>query len=383
MQDQVLQNKAGPQQDKWPFRKYNTRAMDIARNAKKILQDYVEEIRPKLVDCWDKEIASSFGFNDRQKQMVRELLEHSKEHNLRASKRLRGSFVNYGYMLSGKEITDTVWQAAMGVELVHTALLMHDDFMDRDIVRRGGPTTHKFYESKFNNNEHLGASMAVTAADAVLCLGFELIHNCGNAKATKQMLRGITNTAYGQAYDLELETFSNWTKDDVLTLHKAKTAIYTYQNPLFVGAYLGEIGNPKVFEILKDYSLDGGLAFQLQDDILGVYGTPEKTGKSADSDLLQGKCTLLVLKLLENGTEDQKTTLRKVWGKIQAEPIDLDATKKAIMDSGSYDYSKNEAKKYALRAADTAAKLRKIPELNREAIDYIQGIAEYMVIREV
>ena len=225
--------------------------------------------------------------------------------------------------------------------------------------------------------------MAVSAADAVLCLGFELIHNCGNSKATQQMLRGITNTAYGQAYDLELEAFSNWTQDDVITLHKAKTAIYTYENPLFIGAYLGEIDNPHVFDILHDYSMDGGVAFQLQDDILGVFGTPEKTGKSADSDLLQGKCTLLVLKLLENGTGSQKQSLHKVWGKMQASKEDLNAAKQALMDSGSYAYSKDLAKQYARKAADSASKLRGISEINTKAIDYIQGVAEYMVMRPV
>ena len=68
-----------------------------------------------------------------------------------------------------------------------------------------------------------------------------------------------------------------------------------------------------MFELLHDYSMDGGVAFQLQDDILGVFGTPEKTGKSADSDLLQGKCTLLVLKVFEDGTTSQKIAVKKVY----------------------------------------------------------------------
>ncbi len=357
--------------------------MDLGQKAKKILQDYVPVIDKRLTAYFDEEIKLGFGFNARQKEMVRELLEHSKEHNLRASKRLRGSFVNYGYLLKNTEIDNTIWNAAIGVELVHTALLMHDDFMDQDNIRRGGPTTHKYYETKFQQNLHLGESMAVTAGDAILCMGFELLQSCGNTPALKQMLRGITNTAYGQAYDLALEAFPTWTEDDVITLHKAKTAIYTYQNPLFIGAYLAGIENQEVFDALREYSMDGGVAFQLQDDILGVFGTPEKTGKSADSDLLQGKCTLLVLKVFDNGTTNQKIALKKVWGKKKATRQNLDKAKQAIIDSGSYEYSKETAKEYARKAAKSAAKLRKIPGLNSEAIDYIQGIAEYMVIREV
>jgi geranylgeranyl diphosphate synthase type I len=179
-----------------------------------------------------------------------------------------------------------------------------------------------------------------------------------------------------------LEALQNWTEEDVIVLHKAKTAIYTYENPLFVGGYLA--GLPKeIFKILHEYSMDGGVAFQLQDDILGVYGDPEKTGKSADSDLKQGKCTLLILKALEIGTEAQRHIVNKVWGKFdKATREDLDEAKKAIRESGSYEYSKQLAIKYATKAAVSANKLRKL-NLNSEAVDYIQGIAEYMVEREV
>ena len=109
------------------------------------------------------------------------------------------------------------------MELVHAALLMHDDFMDEDQTRRGGPTTHMYF-----GGGHYGDSMAVDIGDALLCLGFELVED-------KEILRAIVNTAYGQAYDVSLEKFGKWTEDDVLTMHKAKTAIYTYENPLFIG----------------------------------------------------------------------------------------------------------------------------------------------------
>lgn len=357
--------------------------MDLGQKAKKTLTEYVPIIDKRLAAYLDEEIKLNFGFNSRQKEMIKNILGHAKEHNLRASKRLRGSYVNYAYMLRGGRVDQKIWNAAMGVELIHTGLLMHDDFMDRDDIRRGGPTTHKFFEKKFNSNSHLGESVAVDLGDTMLFLGLELILSSGNMDALRQTMRGVTHTTYGQAYDLILEAYPNWTEDDIITLHKAKTAIYTYQNPLFIGAYLGGIKDKKIFDILHDYSMDGGVAFQLQDDILGVFGTPEKTGKSADSDLLQGKCTLLVLKLLENGTNNQKAALNKVWEKLKASRSNLDNAKQAIMDSGSYLYSKETAIKYAKKAANTAAKLRTIKNLNSEAIDYIQGIAEYMVNREV
>ncbi|OGL53806.1 hypothetical protein A3K55_00815 [Candidatus Shapirobacteria bacterium RBG_13_44_7] len=355
-------------------------------DAKQKLLEYVEFIDKKLDEYWKEELAIGFGFNEKQKALVIKMLEHSREHNLRPAKRLRGSFVNYGFILGGEKADERVCRAAMAVEIVHTALLMMDDVMDQDNLRRGKPTTHKFFEGE-DGDGHYGESMAYSTSIAILTIGYQLMLDSGfdNEKAKKvsdKFLRGVANTAYGQAYDVNLEKIKDdWGEDDVMVLHKAKTAIYTYENPLFVGAILAGLEG-KVYEILHDYSMDGGVAFQLQDDILGVYGDPEKTGKSADSDLLQGKCTLLVIKLLKDGTPEQIKALNSVWGKRTASREAIDLAKQAIIESGSLEYSRKISKEYAARAAKIAEKLREL-NLNKEAIDYIQGIAEYMVNRDV
>ena len=102
----------------------------------------------------------------------------------------------------------------------------------------------------------------------------------------------------------------------MIALHRAKTAIYTYENP-FGGGGIGRL-SAEVKRVLSLYAMDGGVAFQLQDDILGVFGSEEETGKSADSDLRQGKCTLLILKALEMGDDEQKKAVEAVWGKMAA-----------------------------------------------------------------
>ncbi|KKR68453.1 MAG: hypothetical protein UU09_C0008G0004 [Microgenomates group bacterium GW2011_GWA2_40_6] len=351
-------------------------------DAKQTLINFIPLIDSKLNEFWDQEIAKNFGFNQKQKNLVKKMLLHAKEHNLRAAKRIRGAFVFYAYQL-GKSTDDRIWDAAIGVELVHTALLMHDDAMDQDDVRRGRPTTHKFFE---NGDSHYGESMAYDLGDAVLSLGYEQVLNSKFdsdlvIKATQKLLRGITGTAHGQAFDISLEKLSSWTEDDVITLHRAKTALYTYENPLFIGAILAGLKG-KVFDVLHDYSMDGGVAFQLQDDILGVFGDPEKTGKSADADLLQGKCTLLISHILKAGSASQIVALKKVWGKRSAPKSDIDLAKTAIIDSGSLDYSKKISKDYAAKAVKTAEELRNL-KLNPEAIDFIQGVADYMVNRDL
>jgi geranylgeranyl diphosphate synthase, type I len=354
-------------------------------DAKKTLNDFVKKIDKEFEIYWDSEIKNNFGFNSKQKNLVKKILLHSKEHNLRPAKRLRGSFVYFACKLLPGVDNKIAMTGAMAIELVHTALLMHDDVMDQDNLRRGLPTTHKYFEK---GDSHYGESMAYTIGDAVLCMGFELLGKCrGNQKRTfcalQHLLRSIVNTAFGQAYDVTLEKLKDtWTEEDVIALHRAKTAIYTYENPLFVGATLAGVKNKKIYKILHDYSNDGGVAFQLQDDILGVYGDSKKTGKSSDSDLLQGKCTLLVLKVFKTGSPEQIRALSKVWGKRKASIADIKLAKQAIIDSGSLEYSKKSAKKFAQKAVITAEKLRQFT-LNKEAIDYIQGIAQYMVEREV
>lgn len=363
--------------------------LGLGEKAKKMLIDFVPLMDERLKKYWEEEINNNFGFNQTQKDLVKKMLLHASEHNLRAAKRLRGAFVWYGWQLrsqinrSTDQQIENVWKVAEGVEMIHTALLMHDDFMDQDKVRRGGPTTQEFFAE---GDPHFGESIAVCLGDAVLCLGFERVQNSGFGADTtnrvmKQLLRGITNTAFGQAYDASLSKLGEMTEEKVMSLHRAKTAIYTYENPLLIGGILGGVSN-EVLNILKDYSVDGGIAFQLQDDVLGVFGDEEKTGKSANSDLLQGKVTLLVVKTLEMGTESQKNDLLKIWGKLEAGENDIEKAKTAIKESGAYEYSVRVAREYAEKAANTVAKLRNMG-VNLEAVDFIEGIARYMVEREV
>ncbi|OIN92226.1 hypothetical protein AUJ42_00735 [Candidatus Collierbacteria bacterium CG1_02_44_10] len=404
----------------------------LGRWSKEKLIEVATEADSRLRKYWDEEIAPGFGFNMTQKGLIKKMLFHAKEHNLRSAKRARAGFVIWGYML-GKESgwseiatarsteirndggwsetrprvhgifdlpdgqvatskipprndggeMEGVWRAAEAVELVQTALLMHDDFMDRDSVRRGGPTTQIFLGE---GDDHYGESMAVCLGDAVLCLGFERLLDCGfdeirTKRAMKQFLRGITNTAFGQAYDASLSKLGEMTEEKVMSLHRAKTAIYTFENPLIIGGILSGL-SPEVLTILREYAVDGGIAFQLQDDILGVFGDEEKTGKSANSDLLQGKVTLLLVKVMELGTEKHKESLMEVWGKLRANKKAIDGAKKAILESGACKYSIEVAKNYAEKAAETASKLRG-RGLNDEAIDYLEGIARYIVEREV
>lgn len=363
-----------------------------AAKAKKMLQDFVSVIDRELEKYFDKELNGAFGVSHKEITLSKQIWEHIKEHNLRPAKRLRGSFIYYGYKLLGGKDEEAVLDAAKSIELIHTALLMHDDFMDQDDTRRGKPTTHEYFKLEHArrgwrfDGAHYGQSMAINAGDIALLAGYEILGRSRfkdnlKLRAQNNMLRGIVNTGLGQAFDVTLESVGKATEKDIIDLHYAKTGIYTYENPLHTGAILagGEDGD---LEILSKYAIPGGIAFQLQDDILGLFGDPEKTGKPAHSDLRQGKMTLLIIKALEKGTLTQVKALKKIWGKRDISESEAAIARKIVVDTGSLEYSRKVSVKWAKKAQE-AISLMKEKKWNAEAIDYLDGIAQYMVEREV
>lgn len=360
--------------------------------AKKNLEGFVTQIDDRLKKYFDSELNSPFGISTKEKKLSKEIWKHIKEHNLRPAKRLRASFVFYAYKMLGGKKYDAALNAAMSIELIHTALLMHDDFMDQDNTRRGLPTTHIYYSNIHKNNKyrfdphHFGEAMAVNTGDIALLAGHQILLDSPfssqrKLKATKKLLRGIVNTGLGQAYDVTLESIGKATEEDIINLHHAKTGIYTYENPLHIGALLAG-AKDKDLELLSLYARPGGIAFQLQDDILGLFGTPEKTGKPAHSDLRQGKMTLLIVKAFEKADKKQSKQLSLLWGKHDLTENEAQEARKIVIDTGSLEYSHEISVQYAKKAQEAIPKMKR-RGWDKDAIDYLDGIAQYMVERQV
>jgi geranylgeranyl diphosphate synthase type I len=200
-------------------------------------------------------------------------------------------------------------------------------------------------------------------------------------EAVSRLLRGIVNTGFGQAFDITLQAEGGGTEQDVFDLHLAKTAIYTYENPLHIGAILAG-GQEDDLELLSEYARPGGIAFQLQDDMLGLFGDPDETGKSDFSDLIQRKVTQLVIKALELANDKQKARLLELWGKKDVNVAEAEEFRQLIAKTGSLDYSRATAVKFAEKAKAVTLKMR-AKGWDSEAVDYLEGIAQYMIEREV
>ena len=363
-----------------------------ASRAKNHLIKFVSKINAELEEYFNRNLKNTFGVSKSEKALTKHILSHIKEHNLRPAKRLRGSFVHAGYRLFKNDKEKDLVKAATSVELIHTALLMHDDFMDQDDTRRGLPTTHEYFKKyhrkhKFRfDSHHFGESMAVNTGDVALMMGFRILGESNfpvtaKLSAINRILKGIENTAYGQSYDMMLENKGAASQKDIINLHNAKTAIYTYENPLYIGAILAGAKKSDL-EIISQYAIPGGIAFQLQDDILGLFGDTKKTGKPAYSDLRQGKMTLLIIKAFETANKKQKIKIAQIWGNKNLTTSKAQEVRKIVVETGSLEYSKQTAIKWAKKAQKAIPKMIR-KGWNPKAIQYLDGIAQYMVERDL
>lgn len=364
----------------------------MSLNAKIELEKYAKVVEKELDKYFEQELSNIFGVNKKEKELSKEIIKHIQDFVTRPAKRLRASFVYCGYQLLGGTNKKEIIKASMSVELIHAGLLIHDDFMDQDKIRRGKPTTHEFFSQIHHKNKyygdskHYGESMAVNIGDAATFLGHQILGESNfpadrKIKALNRLSRGIVNTTLGQAFDITLEARKKAQEKDILDLHWAKTSIYTYENPLHVGAILAG-AKENDLRILSEYAIPGGIAFQLQDDILGLFGNSKKTGKSTNSDLKEGKMTLLITKALETTSPSQTEVIKRIWGKSDLTEREANEVRKVIVDTGSLEYSKNISIKLAQKAQKTVIKMKK-RNWHTKSIEYLNGIAQYMIRRDL
>lgn len=265
-------------------------------------------------------------------------------------KKFRGALVVLGYTLSGGTDFEAIYKTSLFAEIFHEALLVHDDIMDHADTRRGFPTIHKALAKDaltLGDQQSLdyGVSIAICAGDLLLNKSWSILAECSfphdrTTRALSCFQKYFTRVVFGQMMDMEASVSSTHNEEQLHRILQVKSAEYSCVLPLCVGALLGAASDDYIKNLTK-YGLNLGWAFQIQDDILGTFGSEEKTGKSVDSDIREGKQTLLVLHLRKHGTETQKNVLSTVLGNSDATIQDIENLKTAFRDAGSYKYIMN------------------------------------------
>jgi len=226
-------------------------------------------------------------------------------------KRFRAAFCNWGYRAVEPVPVDddALVRACASLELLHASALVHDDFMDASDTRRGRPATHRGFAAEHSADgwrgdpEQYGAAAAILLGDLLLSWADELLRRCGLPiervlPALDVFDRCRSEVIAGQFLDVSVQARGRADVDAAMTVLRYKSAKYSIERPLHIGAALAG-ADPGTLRALSDYGLPLGEAFQLRDDLLGVFGDPSVTGKPAGDDLIEGKRTVLVALALD------------------------------------------------------------------------------------
>ncbi|WP_254790884.1 polyprenyl synthetase family protein [Blastococcus tunisiensis] len=264
-------------------------------------------------------------------------------------KRLRPAFAYWGWRGARDEATGeddaAVLTAVAALEFVHASALVHDDVMDGAQTRRGRPATHVGFARRHSgqeldgDRELFGTGSAILVGDLALVWSDELLRRSGISPAALSRARAVwdtmrTEVTAGQYLDLLRAAGGLPGPDGALKVARYKSAGYTVQRPLQLGAAIAGAG-PAVADAYTAVGLPLGEAFQLRDDVLGVFGDPAVTGKSADDDLREGKQTLLIALAAEAAGPDGLRLLDDLLGNADAGPEEFDALRGLLESTGA------------------------------------------------
>ena len=259
---------------------------------------------------------------------------------------------------------------AVGIEMFHNFTLMHDDIMDKAPLRRGSSTVHE----KWNE------SIAILSGDVMLVEAYQLMMSVEDT-IVRVVLNIFSETAagvcQGQQIDMNFESLGDVTLNDYLEMIRLKTAVLL-AGSLKIGALIGN-AKPEDADALYRFGENLGLAFQLQDDILDVYGDPEKFGKQVGGDILSNKKTFLLIKALELAGELENEELT-YW--LNEEDPEAQAKIYAVTDIynrlGVRQLAEHQMNTFAEKALSALEKI----DVNREKKDALRAFAEQLLVRE-
>lgn len=211
-------------------------------------------------------------------------------------KRIRPALALMACDLFGGKNED-VLQPALGLEVFHNFTLLHDDLMDEADRRRDKPTVHKLWNP----------NVAILSGDAMLICAYQLVAKANDKAILELFSRTALEICAGQQYDMEFESRSDVTEEEYIEMIRLKTAVLL-ACALKVGAMIGGASTADA-DALYDYGIHIGLAFQLQDDLLDVYGDPKTFGKNIGGDILCNKKTFLLINALSAASEEQRQVM--------------------------------------------------------------------------
>ncbi|OVE79497.1 hypothetical protein BVY01_02355 [bacterium I07] len=304
------------------------------------LSDYASGLQAKI----DKELVDLF--KDKSPRSLYEPMLYPLESG---GKRIRPLLVLLCCEAVGGTVEQSI-QAALGIEMLHTFTLVHDDIMDRDDSRRGRPTVHVRWDE----------ATAVIAGDGLVTLGYQALlrsHHASTGDLLRVVNNGLLRLCEGQALDKEFETRNDVTIDAYLDMISRKTA-QLIEVSCEVGAILGN-GSANQCRALKSFARELGMAFQIQDDLLDLMSEEKISGKPMGSDLLQKKKTYLIIHFLSHAKPVLKDEFLDIWSKEALDQTDILAVRDLFKKAGTLEAARNDVENRLEKAMNS---LQVLPE---------------------
>lgn len=302
------------------------------------------KIRPQVQEIIDQFLVEQRVILNQVSPAAGKMIDFANEF-LSGGKRLRAAFCYWGYIGAQGDDEAKILRAATALEFLQGCALVHDDVMDDSDTRRGNPSIHKKFESMHQAGDWsgkkklFGTGGAILVGDLMLSWADQLLITSGfenpalkRGKNLYDLMR--TELMAGQYLDLYNQAKRGGSVEEAFNVVRFKSAKYTIERPLHLGAWLA-CEDDSIIQSYTDYGLPLGEAFQLRDDLLGVFGDPQETGKPAGDDLREGKRTVLIELAISAANPAQIKLFNELFAKGDLSPAQVEKLQQMITDTGA------------------------------------------------
>jgi geranylgeranyl diphosphate synthase, type I len=269
----------------------------------------------------------------------------------REGKRVRPILYIIAYLGFAEKPAQGLYRSAISIELLHDFMLIHDDIIDKSDTRRGKPSMHKLFDLDLEKHRGLkfsGEDLAIVAGDVLYAMSLHVFLSIQEEPsrkeaALKKIMKAALYTGSGEFLELinGITDIDKLTLEDIYKVYDLKTANYTFASPLAVGATLGGADNEEINKLFK-YGIYTGRAFQIKDDIIGLYEEEKTLGKPNLSDIREAKKTILVWYAYKSSRPEGKAAIKAIFSKKNAGQADLLQMRRIVKESGALDYAKTQ-----------------------------------------
>ncbi len=356
-------------------------------------KDYHHHVKHKveqeLVRFFDEELAKAQTKDD----VLVDMVEVLKEFVLRGGKRVGPLMTVLAYQYAGNSHSSSssngnIFRLACALELHHLYLLNLDDMADRDVLRHGGPTLDKYYQNSvfgtWPDADHhgrtfssiAGALLSSYTTQLTITSGFPAETACKALEVINDMLFADTVVGWQIQYFQNNQPLAEASEERFLKGLEYVTSRYKFVGPMKVGLIMAGVTGGELLHAFEKYGKHVGIAFQIYDDIMGMFGDPKEMGKAVGNDVREGKKTLLLQRAYRNSVTDDQLFLADVCGR-ELTSVELERVQHIVKKTGSLEYSMELAKQHV---SDAISALEKLPVQN-EFTEILKDLANYMIER--